>query len=151
MQVQQATREFAETCCKQLSSDSAPNHSLLEKVAASNALQAVEKHSTVFLTDLLHCKEGSTVSKVIWRCQSAEYQVWLRCMTGIYPVQVYLKHIWLVESPACLHCADANPEKLKQFACVCPKFGEARTSAHNQVQEVITSFLTSTLGLSGWC
>jgi hypothetical protein len=40
-------------------------------------------------------------------------------------------------------------ESLAHFACVCPKFREARTSAHNQVRDVVTFFLTSTLG-SEW-
>jgi hypothetical protein len=31
------------------------------------------------------------------------------------------------------------------FACICPKFREARTSAHNQVRQAITSFLFRTL------
>ncbi len=89
------------------------------------------------------------MSKVIRRCTSAEYRVWLRCMTGIYPVQVYLNRIGVVTSPTCPHCVEGIPESLTHFACVCPKFREARTSAHNQVQNVITSFLTSTLG-SEW-
>ncbi len=30
-------------------------------------------------------------------------------------------------------CQEGVPESLTHFACVCPKFREARTSAHNQV------------------
>ena len=149
LRVRPTTREFAEKCGKPLPRDSAPNRSLLEKVAISNTLRAVRKRSTLFVTDLLHRTEGATVSKVIRRCTPAEYRVWLRCMTGIYPVQIYLKRIGVVTSPTCPHCVEGIPESLTHFACVCPKFREARTSAHNQVRDVITSFLTSTLG-SEW-
>jgi len=70
----------------------------------------------------------------------------LKCMTGIYPVQTYLHRIGVAKSPTCPHCQEGVPESLTHFACVCPKFREARTSAHNQVRDEITSFFTSTLG-----
>lgn len=89
------------------------------------------------------------MSKLIRRCTPSEYRVWLKCMTGTYPVQVYLKRIGKAQSPICLHCNTGTPESLTHFACVCPKFREARTSAHNNVRDVVTSFLSSTLG-SEW-
>ena len=89
------------------------------------------------------------MSKVIRRCTPAVYRVWLRCMTGIYPLQTCLKRICAVRSPTCPYCDEWTPESLAHFACVCPKFRKARTSAHNQVQDVITSFLNSALG-SKW-
>jgi hypothetical protein len=49
-------------------------------------------------------------------------------------------------SSICPHCANGALESLTHFACFCPKFREARTSAHNQVRDVITSFFDSTLG-----
>jgi hypothetical protein len=64
-------------------------------------------------------------------------------------VQVYLKRIGKAQSLICLHCGEGAPESLTHFACVCPKFREARTSAHNQVRDVVTSFLSSALG-SEW-
>ncbi len=70
-------------------------------------------------------------------------------MTGIYPVQTYLKHIETVKSPTCPHCDEGTLESLAHFACVCPKFRKARTSAHNQVLDVFTCFLNSALG-SKW-
>jgi hypothetical protein len=45
----------------------------------------------------------------------------------------------------CLVVLDILQKSLALFACVCPKFREARTSAHNQVQNVFTSFLNSAL------
>ncbi len=115
----------------------------------SHALRAVRQRSTVFVTDLFNRKEGHTASKLIRRCTSSEYRVWLKCMTGptgTYPVQVYLRCIGKAQSPICLHCSEGTPECLTHFACVCPKIREARTSAHNQVRAVVTSFLSSTLG-----
>ena len=108
---------------------------------AANILRAVKKRSTVFVNDLLHNSNGATVSRIIHRCEPAVYRVWLRCMLGIYPVQTYLKRIGKVNSLQCLYCADGTPETLTHFACLCPQFREARTSAHNQVRQVITSFL----------
>ncbi len=68
LRVRPAVRELAESSGKPLPRDSAPNHSLLEKMAASNTLRAVKHCSTVFVTDLLQRKEGATVSKVIRMC-----------------------------------------------------------------------------------
>jgi hypothetical protein len=132
LRVRPAVREFDSegSSGKPLPRDSAPNRSLLEKTAASNTLRAVKKRSIVFVTDLLHHKEGATVSRVIRRCTPAEYRIWLKCTTGTYPVQAHLKRIGIANSPICPHCSDAVPESLTHFACVCPKFREARTSAH---------------------
>ena len=146
LRVRPETRRLAEECGKPLPRDSAPNRSLLEKVAVSNTLRAVRKRNTIFVTDLFYHKEGSTVPRLVQRCTPSEYRVWLKCMTGIYPVQGYLKRIGKAQSSSCPHCADGTPESLTHFACVCPKFREARTSAHNQVRDVITSFFDSALG-----
>ena len=146
LRVRPSTRESAETCGKHLPRDSAPNVSLIKQVVAANILRAVKKRSTVFVRDLLHNSSGATVSKVIHRCESSVYRVWLRCMMGIYPVQSYLKRIGRAQSPCCLYCADGTPETFTHFACVCPKFREARTLAHNQVRRVITSFLQRSVG-----
>ena len=146
LRVRPETRRLAEECGKVLPRDSAPNRSLLEKIAVSHALRAVRKRDTIFVTDLFEHKEGRTVSKLIQRCAPSEYRVWLKCMTGTYPVQMYLKRIGKAQSPICPHCDEGTPESLTHFACVCPKFREARTSAHNQVRAVVTSFFDSSLG-----
>ncbi len=52
--------------------DSAPNHNLFVAVVDFNTLRAVQKRSTVFVTDLLHHKEGTVISRVIQRCKLAE-------------------------------------------------------------------------------
>ena len=67
--------EFAEKGGKPLQRDSAPNRSLLEKVAAFDTILAVIKCSTHFFTGLLHHKEQATVSKVIRLCTPADPSV----------------------------------------------------------------------------
>jgi ribonuclease HI len=146
LRLRQETRKLAGDCGKLLPRDSAPNSSLLEKVAVSNTLRAVRHRGTAFVTALFDQKEGLSVSRIIRRCTPAEYRVWLKCMTGTYPVQLYLKRITLASSSICPHCDAGTPESLTHFACVCPKFREARTSAHNQVRNVITAFLESAIG-----
>ena len=66
-------------------------------------------------------------------------------ITDIYPVQTYLYRIGVVKSPHCLHCSDNAIETLTHFACVCPKFREARTAAHNQLRAVVVACLKSSL------
>ena len=44
---------------------SKPLHGLLNETVSFNTLRAVRKRSTVFVTDLLHHKEGATVSRII--------------------------------------------------------------------------------------
>ena len=66
-------------------------------------------------------------------------------MTDTYPVQTYLHRIGAVKSPHCPHCSDNAIETLTHFACVCPKFTEARTAAHNQLRAVVAASLQSSL------
>ncbi len=46
----------------------------------------------------------------------------------------------------CLHYGEGAKETLTHCKWVCPKFLEARTSAHNQVLQVIAFFLARTIG-----
>jgi hypothetical protein len=91
----------------------------------------------MFVTDLLLLKEGAVISRIIRRCKSAEYRVWLKCMTGTYPVQSYLQRIGVAKTSICPQYDERVPISLTHFACLCPNF--------NQVRDVITSFLTFTL------
>ena len=101
---------------------------------------------TIFVKDLLHRVEGTTVSRVIRRCQQAVYRIWLKGMTGTYPTHAYLKRVGLVNSPDYQYCNAGVPETLTHFVCVCPQFREALTSAHNPVLQVVSSFLTRCVG-----
>ena len=146
LRVRETVREQAAACNKQLPRNSAPNRSILRTVSKVNILRAMRLRLTRFVTDLLHRKEGVTVSRLTQRFTPAEYRVWLKCMEGIYPVQEYLHRIGKAPTSICLHCGEGARETLTHFACVCPKFREARTSAHNQVRRVITFFLARILG-----
>jgi len=146
LRVTPSTRTLAEACGQRLPRDSAPNVSIIKKVVSVHTLRAVRKRNTVFVRNLLHRPDGATVAGIIKRCGSAEYRVWLRCMLGIYPTQTYLHRVGLATSSCSPHCAAAVPESLAHFACVCPQYREARTSAHNQVRRVITSFLSPLVG-----
>ena len=75
LRVRQEIRRFTAECGKTLPRDSAPNRSILEKVAGSNVLRAVRKRTTVFVTDLFDRVEGSTISKVISRRRLALHTV----------------------------------------------------------------------------
>jgi hypothetical protein len=105
-----AVREIAERSGKTLPRDSAPNRCLLEKTASFNTLRAVRKRSTVFVTGLLHHKEGATVSRIIRQSTPAEYRIWLK-----YPLQTNLKRLGIAKSPICPHCSEALPESLMHF------------------------------------
>jgi ribonuclease HI len=146
LRIQDSVRKQAAVCNKSLPRDSAPNESILRSVAKVHILRAMRQRSTIFVTDLLHRKESATVSKITQRLKPAEYRVWLKCMENIYPVQSYLHKISKAQTPICLHCGEGVKETLTHFACVCPKFREARTSAHNQVRQVITFFFARTIG-----
>lgn len=66
-------------------------------------------------------------------------------MTGVYPVQMYLHRIGKATTPYCPHCANDTVETLTHFACICPKFREARTAAHNQLRSNIAVNLKNSL------
>jgi hypothetical protein len=116
LRVRPAVTDLAENSGRPLPNDSASYRCLLENSAASNALRAVTKRGTVFVTDLLQHKDGATVSKVIRRCMPAEYRIRLKHMTWTFPIQVYLKRIGIAASSICPHCSEAVSESLSHFA-----------------------------------
>ncbi len=87
---QDSVSKQAATCKKQLPRNSAPNESILQQESQVNILQAMLLLHIIFVTDLLHHKEGATVLKLTQLFKPAEYRVWLKCMGSIYPVQIYL-------------------------------------------------------------
>jgi len=144
LRTRQHVRELAQECKKALPRDSAPNHSILKRVVGANTRRAACMRSTFFVRQLLHQKEGETIARVVSRCCEAEYRVWVKAMTGRYPVQTYLHRVKLVSSPNCPFCPGVR-ETLTHFACICPQFREARTAAHNRVRKTICTFLTKLL------
>jgi hypothetical protein len=65
-------------------------------------------------------------------------------MADQYPVQAYLHRIKQTTSAECPFCPETR-ETLAHFACVCPRFREGRTAAHNQVRKLISSLLVKNL------
>ena len=65
-------------------------------------------------------------------------------MADQYPVQAYLHRIKQTTSAECPFCPETR-ETLAHFACVCPRFREGRTAAHNQVRKLISSLLVKYL------
>jgi ribonuclease HI len=75
LRIRPVVRECAVKFSKPLPRGSAPNRSLLEAVVAFNTLRAIKKRSTLFVTDLLHHKEGAVISRIIRRCRPSMAQV----------------------------------------------------------------------------
>ena len=87
LRIKPIVRTQAAECKKQLPRDSAPNKSILKQVAKVNILRAMKLRHTIFVRTALHRAEAALVSRVIQRCRTSEYRIWLKCMEGIYPVQ----------------------------------------------------------------
>ncbi len=109
-----------------------------KRIAAANRFHAAQ----------LCLEEGRVLARVVSRNDDAVLQVWTRGMTDTYrsyPVQTYLHRIGAVQLQQCPHCSVNASETLTHFACVCPEFREARTSAHNHLHKVVTARLKSSL------
>jgi len=140
-------RTSARECKISIPRDSAPNHKVLKGVVSTNICKAARQRNTIFVRQLLCCDEGRTIARTISRCKEAEYRIWLKAMSGRYPVQTYLYRVKLVTSPNCPFCP-GTPETLLHFACTCPQFREARTAAHNRVRHRLYTSLTALLSKS---
>ena len=140
-------RDSARQCNISIPRDSAPNHKVLKGVISTNHCRAARQRNTIFARQLLCRDEGRTIARTISRCKEAEYRIWLKAMSGRYPVQTYLHRVKLVSSPQCLFCP-GTPETLLHFACTCPQFHEARTAAHNRVRHRLYTSITTILSKS---
>jgi hypothetical protein len=125
-----------------------PNHEILKGVISTNICKAARQRNTIFVCQLLCRDEGRTIARTISRCKEAEYRIWLKAMSGRYPVQTYLHRVKVVTSPNCPFCP-GTPETLLHFACTCPQFREVRTAAHNRVRYRLYTSLT-TLFSKSW-
>ena len=126
--------------------DSAPNKSILARVVAANILLAVKSRSTIFVRSLFHSGQGTVIARSIQRCSVPAIRCWIKAMSGIYPTAAYLYRIGKTQSSVCPHCAMEATETLGHFACVCPRFREARTAAHDKAWGTISSFIASRAG-----
>ncbi len=97
-------RNSARECKISIPRDSAPNHKILKGVFSTNICKAARQRNTIFVRQLLCRDEGRIIARTIFRCKQAEYRIWLKAMSGRYPVQTYLHRVKLVLSPQCLFC-----------------------------------------------
>ena len=67
----------------------------------------------------------------------------------IYPTATYLHRIGVVGSSVCPYCTMGVDETFTHFACICPRFRQARTAAHNRAWWIIAGAIRSHLD-SGW-
>ncbi len=113
-------------------------HRSTKRTVAASTLQAACMHSTFFVRQLRHQKEGETITRVELLCSEAEYRVWV---TGRFPVQTYLHRVKLVPSPNCPFCPGVR-NILTRFACICPQFREAGSAAHNRARKTLKTICT---------
>ena len=126
--------------------DSAPNKTILARVVAANTLLAVTLRSTIFTRSLLTSRQGAAIARSISKCSDSEIRCWMKAMSGTYPTATYLRRIGILQSSECPHCSMGAAETLGHFACVCPRFREARTAAHNRAWDTVSSFIASKAG-----
>jgi len=128
-----------------LPQDRAPNKSIIKKMVQINTLRATYLRETIFVRDLVRPEEGSTVARLIYRCNDSAIRCWIQAMTGSYPVATYLHRIGRTTSKQCQHCTSGQDETLSHFLSVCPKFHDARTAAHNQIRVNLSTSLQASL------
>ena len=138
-----------EKCSVTLPQDWAPNKVILRQAVKVNTERAMRLRGTIFVRSLLQQPNGAIVARVITKSRDAEVRCWMQCMTGTYPVASYLHLIGKVTSKLCQHCQLGSTETLSHFLSVCPRFHDARTAAHNQIRECLSSSLRRHLP-SGW-
>jgi len=131
--------------------NSAPDKLILRRVAALNTLRATALRSTIFVTTALHREDSKIVRKVIRLCTESAIRCWIKAMCATYPIYTYLHRINREISPWCPFCAEKVRETFTHFTCVCPKFREARTAAHNQLRDKVSRLLQKQLAdIGGW-
>jgi hypothetical protein len=128
-----------------LPQDTAPNKVILRKVVSFNTQRAVKIRTTIFVRDFVQRTEGSAIARLISDCSDSEIRCWMRFMTATYPVATYLHRIGKTQSNICQHCSLGQKETLSHFLSVCPRFHDARTAAHNQIRERLSTLLRKRL------
>jgi hypothetical protein len=48
------------------------------------------------------------ILKVVPKCVDAEYKTWLKTVTELYPIQIYLHQIGKTISDVCPHCTQRD-------------------------------------------
>ena len=143
LRIQPSLRELVskESASVGLPSDLVPNKSILKQVVRANLWRSVRLRSTIFARDLVQAEEGKVVARIIAKHKESEIRCWMQAMTGTYPVAAYLQRIGKVSNDDCQYCSSQCRETFTHFMSVCPRFQDARVSAHNQIRASLSSAL----------
>ena len=129
-------------CYNSLPADATCTTSLVSAMVSCNEVAAFRLRGTVLASSLLQEPDSAgPIARAIQHCSETVVRCWMKVMCGIYPTGTYLHKIRKRPSNVCPYCSMAVPETLGHFAGVCPKFHDARTSAHNMCWERVSSFL----------
>ena len=130
-----------------------PDQNVADKTLIRRAAEGVEWATATLrgshfaqsmLRDPVNCK---TILTAINSQPATTVRVWMQAVTDTYPTMSSL-HKWkskVHRSPNCPWCSAHVPETLAHFTTVCDAFHHARTAAHNQVWQVVTSALKRAL------
>ena len=122
--------------------NTAPNSALTRKMIANVEREAAKLRKTIFSQTLLEDPvNAGPIARTVASASDATIRCWIKLMSGTYPTATYLHRIGRTESNICPHCDHRVPETPGHFACVCPKFHNARTVAHDLCWENVSSFI----------
>ena len=110
--------------------------------------QALQSRDTLFSKLLITSPPGTLPASALRHCSPAAVRCWIRAIGGNFPTADYLHRIGRGASRMCSFCS-AECKTLTLFACVCPRFKDARTKAHDRVWSKITQCLRTSLS-SDW-
>ena len=130
-----------------------PDQNVADKVLIRRASEGVGRaaaalRGTIFgkgmLSDPVNC---NLILAAVHSQPAATIKVWIQAVTETYPTMVRLHLYTPAKHPSstCPWCSSNVPETLAHFLSVCTAFHHARTAAHNQVWQAITSALKRTL------
>lgn len=90
------------------------------------------------------------IARCIARANDSTVRVWMKLVTGVYPVASYLARIGLRTSALCPYCR-LERETVGHFACRCSKFQDARTAAHDAAWKQVSDCIQQLVGSgSAW-
>jgi len=131
---------------RSLPEDEVHNEALVRAAVESTDRAAFLSRDTVFSKTLAaEAVAAAPVLRVVHSLSIAAVRCWMKITSGIYPTASYLHRIGRAPTSDCPHCSGGARETLGHFAGECPRFHDARTSAHNQSWSAISSVLSSML------
>ena len=130
-----------------------PDQNIADKVRIPRASKGVGRavaalRGTIFgkgmLRDPVNC---NVILTAVHSQPAATIEVWIQAVTETYPTMARLHLCTPAKHPSstCPRCSANVPETLVQFISVSTAFHHARTAAHNQVWQPVTSALKRAL------